>query len=177
MKGTRLRMSNCGTESSGPFCSGCGTRIDEDAHPKPLPQLRRNHQKHWMFDGPHRLVIALLASLGGDDSSTSTTSTGGKTNSTTTESVEQKKSALEVLEHSVKNDAYTRYIVGTVKNNSSREYSYVQVEINLYDDEGNQVGSTMDNTNNLEPGGTWKFKAIVLEDSATEYKIKDVSGF
>jgi|LFRM01.1.fsa_nt_gb uncharacterized membrane protein len=176
-----MKCPNCGTESSGPFCSGCGTRIDEgQSTPQAASPAKKKPSKALgcltaliVFV----VVIALLASLGGDDSSTSTTSTGGKTNSTTTESVEQKKSALEVLEHSVKNDAYTRYIVGTVKNNSSREYSYVQVEINLYDDEGNQVGSTMDNTNNLEPGGTWKFKAIVLEDSATEYKIKDVSGF
>jgi len=68
-------------------------------------------------------------------------------------------------------------VVGTVKNNTDKEYSYVQVEINLYDDSGAQVGSTLDNTNNLEPGGTWKFKAVIMEDNATKYRIKDISGF
>ncbi len=77
----------------------------------------------------------------------------------------------------MKDEFGTRYVVGTVKNNTDKEYSYVQVEINLYDDSGAQVGSTLDNTNNLEPGGTWKFKAVIMEDNATKYRIKDISGF
>jgi N-acetylmuramoyl-L-alanine amidase CwlA len=71
----------------------------------------------------------------------------------------------------------SKYIAGTVKNNTNKQYSYVQVEINLYDDAGNQVGSTLANANNLEPGGTWKFKAPIIEEKATKYKVKDVTGF
>lgn len=91
--------------------------------------------------------------------------------------IEAGKPKLEVLDHKVESDEYTRYVVGTVKNNTKKEYGYVQVEINLYDKDGAQVGSTLANANNLEAGGTWKFKAFVLEENAASYKIKDVTGF
>lgn len=83
---------------------------------------------------------------------------------------------LEVLSYSSENDGYVRYVVGEIRNNTKKEYSYVQVEISLYEDE-TLVGSTLDNVNNLEPGATWKFKAPIVEDNANKFKIKDVTGF
>ena len=83
-----------------------------------------------------------------------------------------------MLEHKSTSDEYgRRYVIGSIKNNTSKRYSYVRVEINLYDGALAQVGSTVDNTNNLEPGGIWKFKATILEDSVRKYKIINVSGF
>lgn len=70
-----------------------------------------------------------------------------------------------------------RYVVGKVKNNSDKQYTYVQVEINLYDSNDNQIGSTLANVNNLEPGGTWKFEAPIFEEKAIKYKIKGITGF
>lgn len=84
---------------------------------------------------------------------------------------------LELMEFSGETDKFNRYVVGKIKNNTDKEYSYVQVEISLYDGEGNQVGSTLDNVNNLAAGGTWKFKAIIIEDSATKFEIKNITGF
>lgn len=90
----------------------------------------------------------------------------------------QKKPNLEVVDHKPESGEYgTRYVTGTIKNNTNKTYSYVQVQINLYDKDGAQVGSTMDNTTNLEPGGVWKFKALILDDDATKYKIVEVTGF
>ena len=63
------------------------------------------------------------------------------------------------------------------KNNSNKTYKYVQVSINLYDDSNAQVGSTLANINNLEPNGTWKFKAVVLERNTTKYQIKEIAGW
>lgn len=71
----------------------------------------------------------------------------------------------------------SRVIAGTVTNRGSKTYGYVQVQFNLYDSNGAQVGSTMTNVNNLEPGKTWTFEAIVTEDKATSFKVMDVSGF
>lgn len=68
-------------------------------------------------------------------------------------------------------------IAGTVKNNSQKQYRYVQVQFNLYDKSGAQVGSSLANVNNLEPGGSWKFEAHVFEKRATSAKLKDVTGF
>lgn len=85
---------------------------------------------------------------------------------------------LEVIEHHPATGEFgSRVIRGTIRNNTSRQYSYVQVEINLYDDAGNQLGSTLANCNNLEAGGTWKFEAPILYESSTKYKITDVTGF
>lgn len=86
---------------------------------------------------------------------------------------------LQLIESRIEPDQYGayNYVIGTVKNNAGKTYSYVQVTINLYDKSGAQVGSTLANVNNLEPGGIWKFKAPILEQDATTYKIKDITGF
>jgi hypothetical protein len=71
----------------------------------------------------------------------------------------------------------TRYLAGTVKNLGSRKYDYAQIEFNVYDDSGAQIGSALDNINNLEPYGTWKFKALVFEDDATRASLKEITAF
>lgn len=66
--------------------------------------------------------------------------------------------------------------VGTITNNTDSEFKYVQVEINLYDKDGAQVGSTMANINNLAPKAKWKFSAPIIEDGVTKAEIKDIQG-
>lgn len=83
---------------------------------------------------------------------------------------------LELLDHSTESDGMLRYVVGHIRNNTDKTYSYVQISINLYND-GTQVGSTLANVNNLEAGGTWEFKALITEESTTEYKIAEISGW
>jgi hypothetical protein len=85
---------------------------------------------------------------------------------------------LTVIEAHFKHGQYgTRSIAGTVKNNGSKTYGYVQVSINLYDSSGSQVGSTLANVNNLEPGKSWAFDAPILEENATKFQVMDVTGF
>ena len=94
----------------------------------------------------------------------------------TTIEQELNRPSLEVVSTSDETDGYVRYVVGEIRNNSTKTYGYVQVEIGLYQGE-TLVGSTLDNVNNLEPGQTWSFKAPVLEDSADNYKITGVTGY
>jgi hypothetical protein len=68
-------------------------------------------------------------------------------------------------------------IVGYVTNAGAKTYGYVHVSFNLYDRQGNQVGSTFANVNNLEPGKSWNFEAPVLQSNATDFKLIGVSGF
>lgn len=89
---------------------------------------------------------------------------------------EPPKPQLELLDAKSESEDFARYVVGTIRNNSERSYGYIQVEINLYDDSGAQVGSTLDNANNLEPGGIWKFKALITDDRATKFKVADITG-
>ena len=69
------------------------------------------------------------------------------------------------------------YYTGTVTNNSNKQFSYVQVEINLYDDTGALVDNVIANAANLEPHGTWKFRALVLNHNWSTSKLKSVTGY
>lgn len=85
---------------------------------------------------------------------------------------------LEVLDYKQTSDQYFRYIEGRVQNNSNVNFIYAQVDIALYDSQGNIVGSTFDNVNNVGPGEIWYFKAMIIDgENATKYKIKDVFGY
>lgn len=84
---------------------------------------------------------------------------------------------LELLEAEIQEDGFLRSVVGIVKNNTRRQYKYAQIEINLYDKAGTQVGSTMANINNLESGGQWKFKALFAEKDAVRFNVKSITGF
>lgn len=78
----------------------------------------------------------------------------------------------------IKNDGIGNGVIaGTITNNTSKSFSYAQVEINLYDKSGAQVGSTLANVNNIEPNGKWKFEAPVFQDNAASYKVAAVHGF
>lgn len=86
---------------------------------------------------------------------------------------------LEVLSYDHEPERYGGgYIVGRVRNNTSRSYGYVQVQINILDSSGNTVvGSTLDNMNNLGPGEIWRFRAPVLTEGRFRYRIEDVTGY
>ncbi len=69
-----------------------------------------------------------------------------------------------------------RAICATGKNNSDIDYKFVQVMINLLDDSGNLVANSTDTINNLDRKQNWKFRAAILDESATAFLIKDVIG-
>lgn len=74
---------------------------------------------------------------------------------------------------------FAYYIEGTVKNNTNKKYSYVQITLNTYDADGNLIGSCLDNINNFEANGTWKIKAICSGDakSVKSYKLMDFTSW
>ena len=84
--------------------------------------------------------------------------------------------------HSGSTDKYgmSYTIEGSIKNNTSKKYSYVQVTFNLYDSDGAQIGSALANINNLEADGLWKFKAIGSlgnGKSVASYKLMEITGW
>lgn len=106
-------------------------------------------------------LISILSSIFGGRSDTSTTNGG-----------------MKLLEANWCYSEYgTKSICGIILNNTASQKSYVHVTINLYDASGIQIGSTLANVNNVEPGSKWKFKAPVLYENATSYKIKDITAF
>ncbi|RTH26588.1 FxLYD domain-containing protein [Thermus scotoductus] len=92
---------------------------------------------------------------------------------------EEPKPDLELIEAKGQSDGFALYIVGKARNNTNRELSYAQIEFNIYDKEGNLLGSAMDNVTNWEPGTVWSFKAVFLGDAekAHSFKFKDLSGY
>lgn len=167
---------NCGKEiGDAKFCPECGFAVNGQPTPNTAPEIKEPPKKPKKKMGCLTAVlvfVVLIAVIGSmpssDTPSSDTSSSEGST--------QQKAADLEILDHSVTNDGYVRYVTGHIKNNTDKTYSYVQVEINLYEGDV-QVGSTMDNINNLEPGGTWEFNAIIIDDNATDYKIAGVTGW
>ena len=57
------------------------------------------------------------------------------------------------------------HIDGIVTNNTDKKYSYIQINFSCYDSDGINLGSAMDNMNNLEANERWKFSAMSLFQS------------
>ena len=95
----------------------------------------------------------------------------------------EKDEEQENFDHDITNEYTdsigTHYIEGTLKNNNNKEYSYLQIEFVCYDADGNNLGTALDNTNNLGSNETWKFKAMLLSTSgeATKCEFKEVTGW
>ena len=68
-------------------------------------------------------------------------------------------------------------VVGVIRNLSERSKKYVQVEINLFDDSGAVVGSTVANVNNLRGGQKWRFEAPVLSSDVSRFEVYGITGF
>lgn len=104
-------------------------------------------------------------------------SNAAKTISGIVENANKEKFTLESAEL-VKGEWGSRSIEGTIKNNTNETCSYVQVVFNLFDAEGNQIGTAMDNLNYLQANGTWKYKATAFttEDFA-KYELAEITGW
>lgn len=89
---------------------------------------------------------------------------------------ENKKFTLTSDKGYADKSGFAYYIEGTVTNNTSNTYSYVQVTFNVYDKDGNVIGSCLDNINNLEGNGLWKIKAI-CSGEAKDIKSYKLTGF
>lgn len=61
-------------------------------------------------------------------------------------------------------------INGIIQNKTKSDYSYVSVEFSLYDASGNNLGTAMDNMNNLGAGESWSFKAVSFDWFSKEVK-------
>ena len=72
---------------------------------------------------------------------------------------------------------YDVEVNGTIKNNTSRDYSYVSVTFSIYDAQGNNLGTVIDNMNNLGAGETWRFSASLLytDTKPVSYKLKEIT--
>lgn len=137
--------------------------------------------KKWWF---WVIVILILSGIGSamkenDDKETNIETISAESENTESENANLIDGKFELIngELNAVNENYSSYIIGSLKNTTSKTYSYAQVTFNLYDADGAQIGTTLDNINNWEPGGLWKFKAIILEQDVASYKLVKVQAF
>lgn len=148
------------------FCKECSAEISKSA--KICPKCGKKQKRGGFFRvllGIFILIIG-VALLAGDTSTPTPTST-----STNTEK-------FTLVSDKMTTEYGTSYIEGEIKNNTDKTYNYVQVTFNLYDKSGAQLGTAVDNINNLEPNGTWKYKALGLTtEKVDSYKFVEISGW
>lgn len=81
--------------------------------------------------------------------------------------ISEEKFDYEVTNQYADEYGMSYYIEGTVKNKKNKDYSYVQIEFVCYDSAGNNLGTAIDNTNNLLGNQNWKFKAMAMFTDVT----------
>jgi hypothetical protein len=74
-------------------------------------------------------------------------------------------------------ERYRRPVIeGEIRNLTGTTARYVSITCTLLDNEGRQVGATLDNTTNLGAGRIWRFSALVSEDGVASYQCGDIIG-
>jgi hypothetical protein len=71
---------------------------------------------------------------------------------------------------------FSRYLVGSIRNDSNRNITFISIEFELLDDQGNKVGSAEDLINSLSPGETWKFRAMAGPETASRAQLSSLKG-
>jgi len=83
---------------------------------------------------------------------------------------------LQLLDSQVVHEQFGDYLVCTVKNATAGQYAFVEIDFNLYDKDGAQIGHAGTSTVNLEPGGLWKIKIPFVSKQAATFKLKVLKG-
>ena len=161
-----IQCKSCSKEiaSSAKTCPNCGAK-----NKKPI------YKRFWFI----ALVLIIIISAIASNSDSSTGTSGTSTDNGQTQASKPKEKFELVGDVEVVKDEFSTYLKGVIKNNSGKDCSYVQVLFNLYDADGNQIGTAMDNINNLEADGTWKFNAmgIDVQGDIASYKLSEITGF
>lgn len=147
-------------------CKDCGTKVSKSAKVCPKCGKRLKNTVLRVILGILVIVIGIGAIASGGDSSVQTSNNN-------------KQEKFTLISDKKTTDAVgTTYIEGEIKNNTDKSYSYVQVTFNLYDDNGAQLGTAVDNINNLEPNATWKYKALgLVTEKVSSYKLVEITGW
>ena len=176
------------------ICQNCGKSIPEDSKFCPYcaaptileqPVASVSHQSKSSTSAiPLIIVVALMAGFfgimvygSGNSDTSALESTPPETVSTALAAAPIEKPNLELLSDECTVNDYSTHVVGKVKNNTSKQYTYVQIQYALYDKSENQIGTALANVNGLESGGTWKFDAIGIPTETYQYKLINLTGY
>nr|DAZ17151.1 MAG TPA: Protein of unknown function (DUF3426) [Caudoviricetes sp.] len=179
-----MKCTKCGAEFEGKFCPECGNPAPGTQPNQAAPAAQPKKKKRGCLTAIVVIValgiVGAALSQGGSKGSDSSAVTAGTSQAaSTTASVAGNKwdDKFEVKDLALNGSGIDAKVTGSIVNKTDKEYGYLQVEINLYDDSGAQIGSTLANVNNLEAKGTWKFEAYTMKEGVKSVKLKDVVGF
>ena len=185
-----IKCPECGKEVSdnASSCPNCGfpikeketlatANIEDNDDIESPPKSQTPKKKHGCLVGCLSVIIASVVFVGvmltiANNSTKiwdSTVVTGIETN-------KEAKQDLELVSFTDMSENGLRYVTGEIRNNTDKNYSYIQVEINMQKDDL-VLGSTLANVNNIGPGETWKFKALITDNECNKYTIKGITGF
>jgi hypothetical protein len=121
------------------------------------------------------LGVGAMAAIAGcsDETDFEEGNTGGNGNGDSDSSGDS-DDALEILEHELVREnagsaSETVSVEGRAENVGDQQLSYVEVRARFYNEAGDQLDSSLDNTNDLDPGTTWAFEIqhfAIGEDAA-----------
>jgi hypothetical protein len=83
---------------------------------------------------------------------------------------------LQVLKYEGYMEGSTLYVEGKVRNNTERNYRYVEIRFDVYNEANEKCGTAWTNESGLAPHETWAFKAVSTAERPTNYKLASVSG-
>lgn len=164
------------------YCKTCGKEIAKNAKvcPNCGAKIKAPIYKKWWF----WIIIVVIIASATSNPADNTVNTGGNLNNNfqvqeDTKTPIQKKEKFTLESHSGAYDSagFAFYIEGTIKNNTDKNYSYVQVTFNTYDKDGAQLGTALANINNLEANGIWRYKAMTTADNIASYKLAEITGW
>jgi hypothetical protein len=67
------------------------------------------------------------------------------------------------------------YAVGTLRNETDHQRFGVKVDLELFNPQGQKIATATDTTQTIEPGKTWRFKAMVFDPKAVSAKLVNVT--
>ncbi len=145
-------------------CKYCQSEIDVKAKICPHCQKKQSKSKLPIILLVMFVLIIAVAVNNSDDNAKE----GEISNSNSSENVDSKKEKFtyEITNQYADSAGFAYYIEGNVKNNRNKNYSYVQIEFICYDSNGVNLGTAIDNTNNLLGNQTWKYKAMGMFSGA-----------
>lgn len=153
------------------------------AAPPPAPPKKHWFTRWWVWALAVVVVLGIGNALGGGQGTQSSVPVVEVTQPAAGEETEAEANEPLTLDEGWKIDKsnqFAVFVTGYVTNNTDRAITnYVQITFDALDADGANLGTCLDNTNTIDAGGRWKFKAMCdgEAEEVSKVRFKEISGF
>lgn len=134
-------------------------------------------RRHWLKVTGGVAGALALAGCSGDTEYEDGGESDGNSDDSSDSSSDKK---LKILNDEWYVEDYTAGVKGTAENVSGDTLGYISIKVKFYDDSDALIESSLDNINDLEAGGKWKFDVMfpgTNTEDVSSYKIGVGEGF